>query len=217
MNAVCSLLIGLLIILPCISSADEDRKLIEAKAALRAEIKEASEKHPAFQEHFRATATQLNQYPLLTAEQAFCIASRNLVDDVLCRKVLNDLLVTIYRPLLPVGTIPILIEEESGSFRPAIDSSGFPAFERAPARADSAVSRKHKAQRPQDSGLLGGTLLGPVNTDTYGPGLHSDATGRPFTFRTQDGQQTNGPVQQDGYGLGVHMDQYGRPVYAVPK
>src|SRR3989344_4061647 len=112
MKAVCSLLSGLLIILPGISLADEDRKLAEAKTALRVEIKEASEKHPSFQEHFRATAAQLNQYPSLTVEQAFCVVSRNLANDVLCRKILNDLLVTIYRPLIPIGAIPVLIEEE---------------------------------------------------------------------------------------------------------
>lgn len=60
-------------------------------------------------------------------------------------------------------------------------------------------------------------LLPDYNHDAYGYGSHSDATGRPFTYRTRRGRKVYGPVNQNGYGLGVHTDQYGRPVYAVPR
>lgn len=56
-----------------------------------------------------------------------------------------------------------------------------------------------------------------MKSDAYGPGLHSDSTGRAFRFRTQDGDSVMGPVDIDAYGLGVHMDQYERPVEAVPE
>lgn len=52
--------------------------------------------------------------------------------------------------------------------------------------------------------------------DAYGYGRHSDVYGRPFDFRTDDGEQVFGPVKPNAYGLGVSMDQYGRPVYAQP-
>jgi len=60
-------------------------------------------------------------------------------------------------------------------------------------------------------------LLGPPHQDAYGPGIYSDATGRPFQYRTNfDNQPVLGPVVPNGYGLGVHMDQFGRPVHAAP-
>lgn len=65
-------------------------------------------------------------------------------------------------------------------------------------------------------GLLGGGLLGPAVRDAYGPAVHRDATGRPFEWRTQDGETERGSVQPDAYGPGVGMDAYGRPVLAVP-
>ena len=84
------------------------------------------------------------------------------------------------------------------------------------AAADDVEEDSKKQTPQQETGFVGGTLLGPVTTDAYGPGTHSDATGRSFTFRTRDGDKVQGPVQLDGYGLGVHMDQFGRPVRAVP-
>ena len=66
------------------------------------------------------------------------------------------------------------------------------------------------------AGMIGDTILAPVTTDAYGPGTHSDATGRAFTFRAPDGDRVQDPVERDGYGPGVHMDQYGRPVRATP-
>lgn len=60
-------------------------------------------------------------------------------------------------------------------------------------------------------------LVGPVRLDAYGPGLHSDGTGRPFSYRTRDGRLAVGTVVPDGYGPGVHKDQSGQPVYAVPE
>jgi len=65
------------------------------------------------------------------------------------------------------------------------------------------------------------TLLQPFNHNAYGPGIHSDAAGRPFEYRTYDYQQQavpgNVPVTPNAYGLGVGMDAYGRPVRAYPK
>ena len=57
-------------------------------------------------------------------------------------------------------------------------------------------------------------FLRPHQRDAYGPGIHSDATGRPFGWQTKNGQlvQPGIRVQPDAYGLGVGMDQYGRPV-----
>ena len=62
------------------------------------------------------------------------------------------------------------------------------------------------------------TFLRPYRKDAYGPGLHSDATGRPFRWRTKDGQLVppGGRVRPDAYGLGVGMDQFGRPVKPEP-
>jgi len=53
--------------------------------------------------------------------------------------------------------------------------------------------------------------------NAYGPGTHADRYGRPFEYRTDDGQAVPGfvQVQPNGYGLGVGVDQYGRPVRAV--
>ena len=55
--------------------------------------------------------------------------------------------------------------------------------------------------------------------NAYGPGINSDATGRPFTWEPLPG---NGPadpfsrVRPNAYGPGIGMDQYGRPVQATP-
>jgi hypothetical protein len=56
--------------------------------------------------------------------------------------------------------------------------------------------------------------LGPVTPNAYGPGIHSDGTGRAFDYRTQEGRQVPGltPVKPNAYGLGTGMDAYGRPV-----
>jgi hypothetical protein len=62
------------------------------------------------------------------------------------------------------------------------------------------------------------TFLGPYNSDAYGPEINSDATGRPFRWKTQDGQTPppGSAVEPDGYGLGVGKDQFGRPVKPEP-
>lgn len=53
--------------------------------------------------------------------------------------------------------------------------------------------------------------------NAYGPGTHADRYGRPFEYRTNDGDAVPGfvDVEPNGYGLGVGMDQYGRPVRAI--
>lgn len=58
------------------------------------------------------------------------------------------------------------------------------------------------------------TFTRPYGQDKYGPGINSDATGKPFTWQTNDGQTVppGGQVKPDGYGLGVGQDQFGRPV-----
>lgn len=64
------------------------------------------------------------------------------------------------------------------------------------------------------------TLMQLYKHNAYGSGVHSDATGRPFEYRTYDSQQTvpgNVPVRPDAYGLEVGMDAYGRPVRAYPR
>jgi hypothetical protein len=69
-------------------------------------------------------------------------------------------------------------------------------------------------------GLLGGAVgpvfLGPYKPNAYGPGINSDATGRPFIWEPQgSGPKFFDPflkVKPDVYGPGIGMDQYGRPV-----
>ena len=61
----------------------------------------------------------------------------------------------------------------------------------------------------------GGGFLEPYQSNAYGPGINSDATGRPFSWQPLPG---NGPadplsdVRPDAYEPGIGMDQYGRPV-----
>ena len=62
-------------------------------------------------------------------------------------------------------------------------------------------------------GDSGSSLMRPYQQNSYGPGIHSDSTGRPFIWSTRDGQgAVPGAVRPDAYGLGVGMDPYGRPV-----
>jgi hypothetical protein len=60
------------------------------------------------------------------------------------------------------------------------------------------------------------SLLPPYQQDTYGPGINSDATGKPSTWQTNDGQtvQPGTKVKPDVYGPGVGQDEYGRSVKA---
>jgi len=61
--------------------------------------------------------------------------------------------------------------------------------------------------------------LKPYQPNAYGPGINSDAAGRPFRWEPLPG---NGPadplsgVSPDMYGPGIGMDQYGRPVQPAP-
>ena len=67
----------------------------------------------------------------------------------------------------------------------------------------------------QQLGQNAGAFLEQYQPNAYGPGINSDATGRPFVWQPSPG---NGPpdplttVRPDTYGPGVGMDQYGRPV-----
>ena len=61
------------------------------------------------------------------------------------------------------------------------------------------------------------TFARPYKNDAYGPGIHSDGTGKSFQWKTRDGQiQGSGKIVPDGYGLGVGRDRYGRPVKPSP-
>ena len=62
--------------------------------------------------------------------------------------------------------------------------------------------------------LNGQPLLGQQHKDAYGPGIHSDATGRPFSWQAE-GETRPDPLLQvkpNAYGPGVGSDQFGRPV-----
>jgi len=61
-------------------------------------------------------------------------------------------------------------------------------------------------------------LLPPMQRDAYGSGIHSDGTGRPFKFKTFDGQDVGiFDVESNAYGPGISMDEFGRPVRPVPE
>ncbi len=59
---------------------------------------------------------------------------------------------------------------------------------------------------------IGAPLLGSTNENAYGPGIHSDATGRPFTWQPDFGGPALGPIKPNAYGPGIGMDATGRPV-----
>jgi hypothetical protein len=60
--------------------------------------------------------------------------------------------------------------------------------------------------------LPGPVILEPVTPNAYGPGINSDATGRPFTWKPDFGGPALGPVTPNAYGPGIGMDSTGRPV-----
>ncbi len=51
--------------------------------------------------------------------------------------------------------------------------------------------------------------------NAYGPGVHMDATGRPFEYRTRGGGWALGPITPNAYGPGIGMDATGTPVEAT--
>jgi hypothetical protein len=60
-------------------------------------------------------------------------------------------------------------------------------------------------------------FLSPMKHNAYGPGIHSDATGRPFKFKTFDGQDVGiFDVKPNAYGQGIGMDEFGRSVRPIP-
>jgi hypothetical protein len=68
----------------------------------------------------------------------------------------------------------------------------------------------------EGEGRLAAPFLGPYRSNTYGPGINSDATGRPFVWQTDQGTtDPHGKVRPDVFGSGIGMDQYGRPVRAT--
>lgn len=60
------------------------------------------------------------------------------------------------------------------------------------------------------------TYTQPYKHDAYGPGVHSDSTGKPFEWKTREGQTSRSKIKPDAYGLGVGMDECGRPVKPSP-
>lgn len=50
--------------------------------------------------------------------------------------------------------------------------------------------------------------------NAYGPGVHMDATGRPFAYRTRGDRGALGPITPNAYGPGIGMDATGSPVTA---
>ncbi len=60
-------------------------------------------------------------------------------------------------------------------------------------------------------------LLQPFQQNAYGPGVNSDATGRPFSWAPQGSSSLSQPDPTlqpniNAYGLGRSADQYGRPI-----
>jgi hypothetical protein len=59
-------------------------------------------------------------------------------------------------------------------------------------------------------------IFEPFQKDAYGPGVNSDATGRPFSWQPQgrDAAQPDPTIapRVNQYGLGQSADQYGRPI-----
>lgn len=55
-------------------------------------------------------------------------------------------------------------------------------------------------------------FLGPYIPNAYGPGINSDATGRPFVWQPDFGGPALGPIRPNVYGPGIGMDGTGRPV-----
>lgn len=74
-----------------------------------------------------------------------------------------------------------------------------------------------------DFGISGDGLLSPGRRNAYGPGIDSDATGRPFHWAPKNPVE-GAPslpdptlrVKPDAYGLGAGSDQYGRPMERRP-
>jgi len=78
---------------------------------------------------------------------------------------------------------------------------------------------KDYSQR-QQSRRLNPPPQGRITPDAYGPGINSDATGRPFRWKPQGGHREHRDpfldVKPNVYGPGTGEDQYGRPVEAEP-
>ncbi|MDT3778183.1 hypothetical protein PJI16_11510 [Nitrospira sp. MA-1] len=86
--------------------------------------------------------------------------------------------------------------------------------------ASGSQANTPESQGGMESGLFrspeGQIYLGPIAPNAYGPGINSDATGRPFTYQPDFGgsgyPDPTLKVKPNAYGPGVGMDQYGRPV-----
>jgi len=103
---------------------------------------------------------------------------------------------------LPSGNGPAPVQHSSG------------AQQRSNTRQRNTQSTNQDAS--EVAGSLTSPFLGPYRSNVYGPGINSDATGRPFVWQPDQG--TADPlakVRPDVFGPGIGMDQYGRPVHAA--
>jgi hypothetical protein len=112
------------------------------------------------------------------------------------------------------GTISggiVLVRINQATYRGHVQQPPEDEFENIPPRY------KVTDQNQIDLGVATPGLIGPGRADVYGPGIHADATGRPFSWRTEDSSAlTFGRVKENACGLGVGRDQFGRRVRAKP-
>lgn len=89
-------------------------------------------------------------------------------------------------------------------------------IEEARARAEEQQRMAYLRRRNQYGGSgfggLAGGFLSPYTPNAYGPGMNSDATGRPFIWQPDFGGPVLGPITPNAYGPGIGMDATGRPV-----
>ncbi len=94
------------------------------------------------------------------------------------------------------------------------------ALQRLPVQGNQAGQRRQgdegltdDTEQPLGSNARG--FLGPYQPNAYGPGINSDATGRPFSWQPLPGNgpaDPNATVTPDVFGPGIGEDEYGRPV-----
>jgi hypothetical protein len=115
------------------------------------------------------------------------------------------------------GALSLLTDEfnevmalPSGPQQPA--NSGRPNSQ----RKDKSTIQSTDEAGGEVTGTLTPPFLGPYRPNAYGPGINSDATGRPFVWQTDQGPtEPFAKVRPDALGPGIGMDQYGRPVRAA--
>lgn len=193
----------LLFLTAAASAADRGDTIGRERAKVEGEIAAARAAHPAFDEYLDRTIAHITQHPSLSIEQAYCIVVRGVLDEPGCRESLAKLALSLALPLIPPGGVPVLRDAGDGIYQVMVDEAGLPVFE-------------HPGPPTSGGGAAAPRMIFRLR-ETYGPGIYQDATGRPFSFVTQEGERAYGPIKLHGYGPGVHMDQYGRAVSAIPQ